>query len=135
MGLTFKQMEFSKNIVAGLTDQQSYMQAYNCKSKNAASIEAMKLLKRDDIQAYIAELRKPIETLYQSKIITERQKQIDYIKSRIALCEKTNDEQSIIRYTDMLNKILALYKDTEQDQQQQNTLNNIDIDTLKKLTQ
>ena len=35
---------------------------------------------------------------------------------------------------DMLNKIYALYKDTEQEQKQDNTISNLDINTLKRLT-
>ena len=134
MNLTYKQEQFCKNIVSGLNGTDSYIKAYNCKSKSAANIESTKLLKRDDITAYITELKKPLQNLYQNQIISDRKKQIDFINERIEICKTNNDEQSIIRYTDMLNKILALYKDTEQPSEQQNNINNIDTDTLKKLT-
>ena len=127
-------MEFSKYIVAGYLDYESYMKAYNCKSKSAASIEAMKLLKRDDITAYIKELRKPLDNLYQNELISERKKRIEFIESRINECIKKDDEQSLIRWNEQLNKIHGLYKDTEQEQKPDSTVNNLDTDTLKKLS-
>ena len=112
----------------------SYITAYDCQSESAASVESTKLLKRDDITERITEIRKPIVNLIQNKQISERQQQIDFIKSRIQECIKKDDEQSLIRWNDQLNKILALYKDTEQPEQPQNNVTKLDTDTLLKLT-
>ncbi len=132
--LTYKQKEFCKNVVNGCGYRESYMKAYNCKSETAASIEATKLLKRDDITEYIKALNKPINNAFENKIINERQQQIDFIKGRIQECIKKEDEQSLIRWNDQLNKILSLYKDTETEQKDDNKLNNIDTATLIKLS-
>ena len=131
--LTAKQKEFCKNIVQGKTNIDSYMAAYNCNNYNTANVESTKLLKRDDITAYIKELNKPIINTIQNNVLNDRKKQINFILNRIEICKEKEDEQSIIRYTDMLNKILALYKDTEQEQKTDNKVNNLDTSTLIKL--
>ena len=134
MALTVKQDNFCNYMALGKEQRESYMLAYDCNSERAASVESTKLLKRDDITARIAELRKPIINLEQNQIINARQKQIDFIQSRIDHCLSIGDEQSIIRYTDMLNKINALYKETEPEQKQESTVNTLDISTLKRLS-
>ena len=110
------------------------MLAYDCNSKSAANTESTKLLKRDDITARIAEIRKPVINLLQNKQISERQKQIKEIQERIEICKAKEDETSLIRYYDMLNKIYALYKETEQETKQESTVNNLDIAALKRLS-
>ena len=135
MALTEKQERFCRCIVSGMSGKDSYMTAYesNCKP-DTAYVEATRLLSRDDIQARLADLRKPLEEEAQTKALTARDEQIAFIRERIAICKQKEDEQSIIRYTDMLNKINALYKDTDEAKQEQNTVVNLDMDTLKKLS-
>lgn len=132
--LTQKQEKFCQNVVSGMDNISAYMNAYDCNSKGAANVESTKLMKRDDITERIQELNKPIVNLIQNSVISERKQQINYIKERIAICEKSHDEQSIIRYTDMLNKMYNLYKDNETEQKQDSSVNDLDIDILKKLS-
>ena len=133
--LTPKQEKFCQCIVSGMSGKDSYITAYNTKaSDQTIYTESLKLLKRDDITARIKELRIPIENHQQNIAINERQKQINFILERIELCKQKDDEQSIIRYTDMLNKLLQLYKDTEQEQTQDNSIKNMDTATLIKLS-
>ena len=134
MALTEKQRAFCRNIVSGMTNKDAYISAYNCNSDNAAWIESTKLLNRNDIQAEIKTLRKPIELKVQTQALNARQQQIDFIQSRIEHCLKVEDEQSIIRYTDMLNKINALYKETETEQKTDSSVNNLDTSVLKRLS-
>lgn len=135
MALTEKQERFCRCIVSGMTNKDSYITAYESKgSEQNAWNEAGKLLAREDIQARLAVLRKPLEEAARTKALTARDEQIAFIRERIAICKQKEDEQSIIRYTDMLNKINALYKDTEEAKQEQNTVVNLDMDTLKKLS-
>lgn len=134
MDLTPKQNKFCEYIVSGLSGKDSYLKAYDCKSERAASIESTKLLKRNDITAKITELRQPIYNLAQNTAINERQQQIDFIKSRIQECIKKDDEQSLIRWNDQLNKILSLYRETETEQKEDTTVNNLDTATLIKLS-
>ncbi len=132
--LTAKQEAFCRCIVEGKTQQQSYLEAYNTNNYNVAAVESTKLLKRDDITARIKELYRPINNLNENNIINARKKQIEEIKQRIELCKQKEDEQSLIRYYDMLNKIYALYKDNDQGQKQQSTVTKLDTDTLIKLS-
>ena len=134
MGLTPKQEKFCQNIVSGMDNITSYMSAYDCQSRNAANTESNKLLMRDDITERIIEIRKPVINLIQNKQISEREKQIKEIEQRIEICKQKEDEQSLIRYYDMLNKIYSLYKESDTEQKPESSVNNLDISTLKRLS-
>ena len=134
MALTVKQDNFCAHIANGKNGIESYMLAYDCNSRTSANVESTKLLKRDDITARINELRKPIINLYQNKAISERQKQIDEIQQRIEICKAKEDEQSLIRYYDMLNKIYSLYRENEPESKTENVLDTIDTSILKRIT-
>ena len=134
MALTVKQDNFCNYIALGKEQRESYMLAYDCNSKRAASVESTKLLKRDDITERIKELRKPIINLEQNRIISEREKQIEEIKERIEICKQKEDETSLIRYYDMLNKIYSLYREVETEKTPDQAVNNLDVETLKKLS-
>ena len=135
MALTEKQERFCRNIVSGLSGKDSYISAYdtNCNNQVAYN-EASKLLLREDIQKRIADIRKPLEEAVQIDALNERQKRIAYIENRIAICEKKEDEQALIRWNDMLCKILSLYKETENTETQENNVTQLDITALKKLS-
>jgi hypothetical protein len=133
VALTAKQEQFCKNIVSGMDNITSYMNAYDCQSKSAASIESTKLLKRDDITARIKTLNKPIINYFENVTISARQQQIEFIQERIQACLEKDDEQSVIRYTEMLNKIYTLYRDAETETKQQSSVAKVDTDTLKRL--
>lgn len=132
--LTPKQEKFCQCIVSGKSGIDSYIESYNCNSRNAAGIESMKLLKRDDITERITELRKPIINLVQNTTLTERQNAINFIQERIQVCIDNNDESSVIRYRDQLNKILGLYSESQDEKPNDNPIQNIDLDALKRLT-
>lgn len=135
MTLTPKQEKFCQCIVSGMSGKDSYLSAYDTKcNANTAYVEANKLLLREDIQKRIFTLRKPQEQAAQIKALSARDKQIEFIQSRIDHCLSIGDEQSIIRYTDMLNKVYALYKETETEVKPESTVNNLDIGVLKRLS-
>ena len=135
MALTPKQEKFCQNIVSGMSGKDSYISAYDTKGHaNTAYVEANKLLLREDIQKRIFTLRKPLEQAAQLKTLSARDKQIQEIEERILICKDREDEQSLIRYYDMLNKIYALYKETEQEQKQESTVSTLDVNTLKRLS-
>lgn len=131
--LTSKQEQFCKNIVSGMTKQEAYLSAYDSTSKTSASIEATKLLKREDITSYIQTLKKPIINVFENECISARKKQLDEIDKRIQVCKQNNDETNLRQYIEMKNKIYGLYKDTNEDEKHENTLNTIDTDTLKAI--
>lgn len=132
--LTGKQKAFCKCIVEGKTNIDSYMTAYDCNNYNTANVESTKLLKRDDITAYIQELYKPIKNTIANTEINARKKQIQEIEERIELCKQKDDETSLIRYYDMLNKIYGCYKDTETEEKTDQAVSNLDMATLIKLS-
>ena len=106
MALKPKQEKFCQCIVAGMSGKDSYLTAYETQcSSNTAYVEANRLLLREDIQDRIKNLRKPIEEAVQIKSISARDKQISEIQERIEICKAKEDENSLIRYYDMLNKI------------------------------
>lgn len=108
--------------------------AYDTKGKDSTVYaEAGKLALREDIQERIQALQKPLEKAAQIQGLNARDKQIQAIEDRIEVCIANNDETSLIRYYDMLNKIYNLYKDQEENKKEENTLDNIDTNTLLKL--
>ena len=135
MGLTPKQEKFCQNIVSGMSGKDAYISAYDTNGNpNNAYVESSKLLLREDIQKKITTLRIPQERAAQIEGFNARKEQINFIKSRIQECIKKEDENSLIRWNEQLNKIYALYKDTEQETKPESTVNNLDMATLKRLS-
>lgn len=134
MALTPKQEKFCQCVVSGMSYKDSYITAYdtNCSDRTALT-EGSKLALRDDIQKRILSLTKPIQEAAQITGLNARQEQIEFIKKRIAICEQKEDEQSLIRWNEQLNKIYALYKEVEQEEKQDQTVNNLDTNILRKL--
>ena len=58
---------------------------------------------------------------------------IEFIEERIAICKEKEDENSIIRYTDMLNKLYSLYKEEANTDNKENKLSDLDTNTLHKI--
>lgn len=134
LALTPKKEAFCRNIVSGMTNKDAYLNAYNSKgSEQNAWNEAWKLLNDEEVQNYIKVLRKPLEEHAQTQALNARSEQIAFIRERIAICKAKEDEQSIIRYTHMLNQIHGIYKEDSTPEEQKNNLSNVDTDTLAKL--
>lgn len=131
--LTEKQKKFCENIVSGMGYAEAYLNAYDGHSKAGAYNESSKLMKRADILEEIGRLSKPLEDAFHATQLSEREKQIKFIIDRIELCRLKEDEQSIIRYTDMLNKIFGLYKIQDAAEKEENQLSNLDTNALLKL--
>lgn len=134
MGLTPKQEKFCENVASGMSYKDSYINAYNTKGKDSTVFaESGKLALRDDIQERIKALQKPLEQAVQIQGLNAKQQQIQAIQDRITLCIQKDDENSLIRYYDMLNKLYGLYKESEQPEQQTNNITKLDTDILKRL--
>ena len=135
MALKPKQEKFCQCIVAGMSGKDSYLTAYETQcSSNTAYVEANRLLLREDIQDRIKNLRKPIEEAVQIKSISARDKQISEIQERIEICKAKEDENSLIRYYDMLNKIYALYGKEDTQTKPDTSIDKLDTETLQKLS-
>lgn len=135
MRLTPKQEKFCQCVVSGMSYKDAYLTAYdtNCNDRVALN-EGSKLALRDDIQKKILDMSKPLQKAAQIQGLNAREERINFILERIRICEEKDDEQSLIRWNDQLCKIYALYKETEQEQKTDNTVNNLDISTLKRLS-
>lgn len=134
--LTMKQENFCHNIIKGMTTKDAYINAYDTKcNDNTAYVEASRLLAREDIQKRLEALKRPYEIKTLAATESARDAQIKAIRDRIAVCIAKEDENSLIRYYDMLNKIYALYKDNEQPQQKDNNVSDLNTDTLLKLVE
>ena len=135
MALTPKQEAFCQNIISGMSGKDSYIAAYDTNGNpNNAYVESSKLLLREDIQKRIFTLRKPQEQAAQIEGFNARKSQIEAIQKRIEVCIQKEDEQSLIRYYDMLNKIYALYKEQETPAEKENSIDNLDTSVLQRIT-
>ena len=135
--LTPKQEKFCQCIVSGMSGKDSYITAYENKSNdNTAYKEAMKLLDREDIQARIKDLRKPLELQAKTQALSERDKKKAIINERIQACITKEDDAAIARYIDILNKMDAEYISVNVNKTDSNTdLTNLDLSTLKTLSE
>jgi hypothetical protein len=134
MALTNKQLGFCRDVASGSDYITAYKNNYNWSgSDNAAQVEAVRLAGKTEVQDKIKALRQPYEIDMQRTVINERQKQIDFIKSRIAHCQQTEDENSLIRWSDQLNKILGIYKEDIKTEAPESTVSRLDTDTLLKI--
>lgn len=128
--LTEKQKNFCREYINNNGNgTEAYLFAYDSKSKASASIEANKLLKRDDITEYLKALNKPIE----NHITNERQKKRSIIWDRIEYCITNNDDAAVARYMDILNKMDAEYVNITRNEESKTDISKLDIDTLSKL--
>ena len=134
MALTPKQEKFCQCVVSGMSYKDAYINAYDTNGKESTIFaEAGKLALREDIQEKIQALQKPIETAAKIQGLNKKEERIKYIQERIKLCEERQDESSILRYVDMLNKIDNLYKEAEEKKDNDNTLTNLDTRLLTKI--
>ena len=136
MALTPKMMKFCEEYLASggkVTD--SYIAAYqnNC-SRPAAQVEGSRLLARDDIQAHIAKLRKPVEKAIKRKIINEREYKKKLIQERIDECVERGDDAAIARYLEIWNKMDGEYVNINKDITDHDAeIKNLDTATLIQL--
>ena len=132
--LTPKETAFCEAIISGLDSKSAYRSAYNTDCNDTtANRQALVILNKDHIRERLDEMRKPLIQKMLLEGDAARQQMIDFINSRIEHCQQTEDETSIIRYVDMLNKIYGNYKADTGPQQEENKLETINDDLLLKL--
>ena len=133
--MTEKQMNFCREYVKrGGSAAEAYMAAYNSESRGAAYVESCQLLKREDIQAYIAKLRKPIEKAITRKIVNERDYKKKLIQERIEECIARDDDAAIARYLEIWNKMDGEYVNLSKDlTDQKANITHLDTKTLQQL--
>lgn len=133
--ITPKQDKFCRNLVSGMSAKDAYKNAYDTNSDNAAQVEAVKLVKREDIQERLAELRRPIENLIQSDCLSEYEKLKTLALDRLKLAIDRNDDTIAIKYMDIINKMIGSYVNINHNinDNKPELIANLDTDKLKKL--
>lgn len=128
--LTEKQKSFCREYVRNSGNgTQAYLSAYDSNSETAASIEASKLLRRDDITAYIATLNRPMENRVQNEREKKRNILWDFIN------DTTKADSDRLRAMDILCKIDQEFVNINRNiNDNKPDITNLDTNTLKLLT-
>ena len=114
---------------------EAYIATYNWKgSKAGAQVEASRLLAREDVQAQIMKLRKPIEQAVKRKMIRDKNSKIELIQERISECVERGDDAAIARYLELWNKMDGTYSNASGDAADTDTdIAGLDTATLRLL--
>lgn len=132
--LTAKQIKFCEEYLRLDNALDAYVAAYNWNgSENGARVEASRLLARDDIQAHILRLRKPVEKAIKRQITADRKSKLDLIQRRIQACEERGDDAGIARYLEIWNKMDGEYLNGGKADDGDNNINDLDTATLLQL--
>lgn len=133
MALTEKQKKFCREYISnGGNGTDAYLNSYNTKSKTTAMNESSLLLKRKDINEYLKTLSIPLE----NKAISEREKVKNILWERLQLAIDRDDDTSIIKYTDQINRMNAEYINVNRNITEDNTnITDLDTGTLLQLVQ
>jgi phage terminase small subunit len=129
MALTEKQKAFCREyFINGGNGTQAYLTAYDSNSEVSASVEASRLLARDDIREYLDSLNKPCEEKAQS----ERERKRAILWEFITDSNTPNADR--LRAMDILNRMDAEYVNINRNiDDGKPDISNIDIDKLKQL--
>jgi phage terminase small subunit len=133
MALTPKQEKFCQCVVSGMSYKDSYLAAYDCNSDNAAYVEGSKLALREDIQARIEALQKPIKTALGTQALTETERIKAILWEELENARTQQDHTAIARYTDQLNKLNNAYKDSTPVEDNNTDIGSLDTTKLFKL--
>lgn len=133
--LTDKEAKFCNAMAQGYTQYESYIMAYDPQTNNRASIDVMasRLAKKEYIQEKIHSLVNAQETALGLELANDKNKRITLIWDRINACLSKNDENNVVKYIDMLNKLAGDYKNinvNENDVKPLSTMSNEDLNKL-----
>lgn len=131
--LTEKMKAFCREYVGnGGKGMEAYMAAYDSQSTISANVEAVKLLQREDVQGYMAELRKPLEVVAITTALSERDKKRQVLWDIINNAESNADR---CRAIDILNKMDSEYININRNIEDNSALiADLDDDVLRKLS-
>jgi phage terminase small subunit len=131
--LTEKMKNFCREYVGnGGKAGEAYMAAYDSQSPVSANVESTKLLRREDIQGYIADLRKPLEIVAITTALTEREQKRQVLWDIINNAESNADK---CRAMDILNKMDNEYININRNIEDNSALiSDLDDEVLRKLS-
>lgn len=102
--LSPKGQEFCREYLACGVATTAYMKVYGTEDSNQASVGASNMLKKEEVQEYLAELRAPLE----QSALADRQRRIDKLWSIIdGVGTKDSDR---LRGLDILARMAGDYK-------------------------
>lgn len=134
MALTPKMIRFCEEYLRLDNATDAYISAYNWNgSKAGAQVESSRLLARDDIQAQMLRLRKPVEKAIKRKIANEREYKKNLIQERINECIERGDDAAIARYLEIWNKMDGEYLGGGKAEDTDSGINDLDTATLLQL--
>ena len=134
--LTAKESAFCEAIAAGDTVAVAYKNAYDTEQTGQRLYSSgQRVYNKPHIKERIEILERGKVESAVNNVQIAREEQTAFIRERIEICKEKGDEQSIIRYTDMLNRIYGTYKADSSDPQQDNTLNSVSVDVLQKIAE
>lgn len=129
--LTPKQEKFCRCIVSGMTAKDAYITAYDTKASDQVLYnESSKLMLRDDIQARIKEIRKPLEDAVNTQILSEREKKRAWLWNMI---ENATNDSDRIRAMDILNKMDSEYINIQRIEKDETPISDLDTGKLVEL--
>lgn len=130
--LTPKQEKFCECVVSGMTAKDAYITAYNTKaSEQVLYNESSKLMLRDDIQARIADMRKPLIKAAQQTALSEREKKRAWLWDMI---ENATNDSDRIRAMDILNKMDSEYINIQRIEKEETPISELDTNKLIEIT-
>lgn len=134
MALTPKMMKFCDEYLKCGNGTQAYVAAYDSNGGATAQVEASRLLARDDIQAYLIKLRKPVEKAVKRKILNEREYKKKVIQERLEACIERDDDAGAARWMEIWNKMDGEYVNINKDITDHDVeIKNLDTATLMQL--
>lgn len=133
--LTDKEEIFATAIADGYSQSDAYILAYNPKTKNANSIAAMacRIANKEDVKERINAFIDRKSDKYAYNDLLDKNKRINLIYERIQYCIDNKDENNVVKYIDMLNKLAGDYKNITVKQTDIKPLANMSIEELNKL--
>ena len=102
--LSPKGQEFCREYLACGVATTAYMKVYGTEDTNQASVRASNMLKKEEVQEYLSELRAPLE----QSAIAERQRRIDKLWSIID--NPASKDSDKLRGLDILARMAGDYK-------------------------
>lgn len=133
--LTDKENTFCMAICDGYSQRDAYVIAYNptTTKENSIDVMASRIANKDYIISRINELRERKNDTINYCDINDKNKRITFIWERINACLAKNDENNVVKYIDMLNKLAGDYKNinvNENDIKPLSTMSNEDLSKL-----
>lgn len=133
--LTEKENIFCMAIADGKSQFEAYNIAYDTKTKrrNTVDCNASKVMAKPHIKERIAELQERKENAKVYSDINDINKRYNIIWQQIDKCIANNDNTSVARYMDIINKMTGAYVNITKDISDNKPLEKLSEDDLKAL--